>query len=948
MEKAKSAIATASRLYKPGIQRVNLGTGKSLKVGSPATNIPDIQCQDFMSPSDCNKIFNVCDPVVCPSSRCDLGGTYPVKDVIRSGVIGSLALCSQNFPEVKIPVCLTGVHAGLEGYLSVLNSYQDCLETSLETGQTVGICDEIYSVHMCEFFWRQSLPLAKIAIPKLLGKVLGQDVRGGGEYLGVQDAWDKMGDSFNFFTQYYAANSFQAFKARSTESIGSELCKNYVSAVLPQGGNLLDSLTTPDSPPQFHGKFDEIPFTTATNPPTSHYKVFYHVYAGKDLPVYYQVYLKGTGSSFYQDTSYRRIVANGFIAAGEYYTETKDFTAPSGYQEMCIVVNGQEECGFKQVTTAFAVNYLTEKYIATQASETDITSELQCVSGTPNINPLTNPSFLLNPNLEAGISEALDPAIYNRGITRICATDNPGKGTDPDSNTNNSRWVDVGYCGAKNMKCWLDTQSVRSTIRSTTIEDEILGEVSDNYLEVLMDEGGFMDKDKFKTLVDEIEDMANPNDRLVKVHDNYDRAFYNHEKGKLVLLKAEAYSELAVEAKEDEKSPAASSDSDDSAGSGGPYTTCASQKTCKTELGIKVLQRVNKEKRQYTKVDFDTVEKQTEISSFECLVLMVSRIESNIQHCKEGYPENKGDPLYCEGDMGKLNINAKDEDSRGIMQINLDVHQERLDNEDIDISYFEQNVDYGIRVLMEEYMESEPRTYECNGKKTYDGWLYALRGYNGWTTNCDVGNTKYVEMVLGEIKADVEKDFPEFCGRGVDIDAALAALSQSDEEEEEPGFETRSALEGRDFGNSRTLFEDIKVGSFVNVPGTDYFIELVEIQLDASRETATLGKGITSVFKIYEKGNEAPLTCVGRFGIDKVIGGPIDKARQVFRDTFSFWTKTPDVPVKPWGIDSELTVMGDDTGLSEYKTCPGIPGISVRGISYNSERNRVAFMTQLN
>jgi len=34
------------------------------------------RCSDFMSPMDCNIMFNVCDPVMCPASRCDLGGNY--------------------------------------------------------------------------------------------------------------------------------------------------------------------------------------------------------------------------------------------------------------------------------------------------------------------------------------------------------------------------------------------------------------------------------------------------------------------------------------------------------------------------------------------------------------------------------------------------------------------------------------------------------------------------------------------------------------------------------------------------------------------------------------------------------------------------------------------------------------------------------------------------------
>ncbi len=545
--RAVRAIEVASRAYKPGVRRVSI-EGKNIDVGLPAVNIPDIQCQDFMSPSDCNLMFNVCDPVVCPSSRCDLGGAYPVKDVVQSGLAGSVFLCLPNGiyfgGDVYVPVCLSGIHAGIDSYLSVFDSYQQCLQTSLETGQTVGICDEIYSIHMCEFFWRQSLPLVKYAIPKIIGTVLGQNVRGGGEYLGVQDAWQRASDSVDYFTQYYAANSFKAFKARTTEGVGTEICKKFVSLTTPQGGNLLDALVAPDSPSQFYGRFDEIPFTTATNPPISHYKVFYHIYAGKDLPAYYKVYLHGTGSSFFQDTAFRRIVAQGFIKAGDYETQTIDFTAPSGYQEMCISVNGQEECGFKQVTTEFGINYLTEKYVAGQASQTDITTEAACVSGTPNIYSL------LSPNLQAGAEEMINPAIYNRGITRICATGDPGKATDAAAGTESARWVKVGYCGNEKMGCWLDTDSVKDTVKNTNIEGKILDDVSGNYIDALKQELGYVED--FNDLVEEIKAETSTEGKIEKINENYDKVFYNSEKGYLTLLRADAYKELALVKKPDE------------------------------------------------------------------------------------------------------------------------------------------------------------------------------------------------------------------------------------------------------------------------------------------------------------------------------------------------------------------------------------------------------------
>jgi hypothetical protein len=558
---AVKAIEQASHAHTSGVSRVKISTtcggNINIKVGRPAVNIPDIQCQDFMSPSDCNLLFNVCDPVVCPNSRCDLGGTYPVKDVVQSGLAGSIALCLPNGiyfgGDVYVPVCLSGVHAGLEAYLSVLDSYQKCLQTSLETGQTVGICDEIYSIHLCEFFWRQGLPIVKIVIPKIIGMVLGQNVRGGGEYLGVQDAWQRASDSVNYFAQYYAANSFKAFKARTAEGVGKEVCKTFVSLTTPQTGNLFDALVAPDSPPQFYGRFDEIPFTTATSPPTSHYKVFYHIYAGKDLPAYFQVYLSGTGSSFFKDASFRRIVAQGFIKAGEYKTQTLDFTAPSGYQEMCIIVNGQEECGFKQVTTEFGLNYITEKYIQQQASQTDIKTEAACISGTISLYSLINLGLIGGAVTGVGgaADELVNPAIYNRGITRICATDNPGKGTDANWQTNKSRWRPVGYCGNEKIRCWLDTYNVEEIVKSTAIEEAILEDTAPDYLDFLNKEYGYVED--FDALVEEIEKENDMEKRIEKIDENYDKVFYPFEKGYLTLLRADAYKELALAAKSEKE-----------------------------------------------------------------------------------------------------------------------------------------------------------------------------------------------------------------------------------------------------------------------------------------------------------------------------------------------------------------------------------------------------------
>ncbi|MFH1711224.1 MAG: hypothetical protein ABH840_02850, partial [Nanoarchaeota archaeon] len=558
MQKAERAIedATNQRERNPsGLSSVTINN-RNIRVGEPAADIPDIQCEDFMSPTDCNRMFNVCDPFICPSSRCDLGGNYPVKDVVQSGIIGSLVLCAPNFPEVKIPVCVSGVHAGVEGWTSVFRSYEQCLQTSLDTGQTVGICDEINSVYMCEFVWRQGLPLVKYAAPKALSWILGQNVRGGGEYLTTQSAIDNVGKSFDYFTQYYADDSYRAFKARSAESVGSEFCRNYVSYAGPEGGNFLDAFTAPDSPPQFYGRFEEILEQTVTSPPSSHYKVFYHIYAGKDFPSYFQVYLRGTGSSYYQGTEFARPVASGFIPAGDFKTETIDFTAPSGYQELCIVVNGQEECGFKEVTTEFFINTITEEYVAREASRTDINSEAECVSGSPDafslLNPVSIGQISAGSDSQSAVvagSELANPAIYNRGIIRVCATSNPGQGTDSRLGTENSRWKEVGTCGSENLKCWLDESSVKDTIRNTATEESVLDEVKDNYLDALGQDGLLMDSTEFESLTKEIEELnkgaGNDIAIISKINEKINMVIYNNQRGYLHLLRGMSYGNIA-------------------------------------------------------------------------------------------------------------------------------------------------------------------------------------------------------------------------------------------------------------------------------------------------------------------------------------------------------------------------------------------------------------------
>jgi len=603
IDKGVQAITQASRLYRAGLSgKVNI-LGEVVEVGSPAADIPQFQCQDFMSPKECLLLFNLCDPVICPSSRCDLGGAYPVKDVVQSGVIGSLVLCLPNMQEgIIFPVCLTGVKAGLDGFLSILNSYKDCLQESLDTGKVVGICDEIYSIYVCDFFWRQALPFTDIVIPKVVEALLGQNVRGGGEYAGVESSWSLAEQSVSYFINYYGVNAKNAFLTRTTETIQSEVCKSYVSAVVPTGADFVNKITQPASPVQFTGRFDEIPLTTATVPPTSHYKVFYHIFAGKDSGAYYQVYLKGSPeTSYYQDASQNLIIASGYVAVGGYATDTPDLTAVSGYNQMCINVNGQEVCGFKEVSTDFAINYVKDNYLAEQATTTDITTESECISGSASIYNL------LTPNAQAGVEGAINPAIYDRGITRICATENPGLGTDvnvytatpvtggvitgkvgfideeipPTTDTTEEdtptttieedkkiienltsnpgvvegpRWVAVGYCDNEKIKCWLDTESVKDVIKGTTIEGDALDEVTQNYMEVLLNEGNYLSEKDFSSAIQEIEIEKDNSKKLNLISNIFGNVFWSTEKVQLIFLRGNAYAELlAVVLKEQPK-----------------------------------------------------------------------------------------------------------------------------------------------------------------------------------------------------------------------------------------------------------------------------------------------------------------------------------------------------------------------------------------------------------
>jgi len=546
VSKAQLALLEASRQKKisSSVGAVTF-ENQNLRVGDGTVPIPRTNCQDFMSPEDCQLMFNVCDPVICPASRCNLGGQYQVADVIQSGIVGSTLLCLPNVREgIAIPICLTGIQAGIDGFVSILKNHRDCLTESLKSGQHVGICDEIYSIYLCEFFWKQVAPFADLIVPTILQSVLGQGTRGGGEYLTVAGAWDNAKASVDYFTQSYAVNSFKAFNVRSVAEAGTSFCKSFISAKSPSS---FKTLTQPDSPPQFHAWFSSNKYTDATVPPTSQYKVFYHIYSGKDSGVWYSVYLKSPETSqFYSISPYVQ-VQSGFITKGNYASETRDFTAPEGYKELCVRINNEEECGFGQVSTSFAVNFVRDQFVADELTNGQISSEKECIFGSSSVGSL------LNPNLQSGVEGVISSDASSKGVVRVCSTRNPGASTNP------SRFVDVGNCGDTGVRCWLDKDSVD---RSITAGNELTRNATLSELEKInkenlgkqgyvINEGDFIAQ--IKVFEERYEVIKNKYDNVVKVNvvemkrdvepllfsinAFEDKVVYNHHKARVFLLK---------------------------------------------------------------------------------------------------------------------------------------------------------------------------------------------------------------------------------------------------------------------------------------------------------------------------------------------------------------------------------------------------------------------------
>ncbi|MBU2638276.1 MAG: metallophosphoesterase [Nanoarchaeota archaeon] len=449
----RSLVETATRVGARREGEVISAAGRQFAVSTSRSSADNSRsqpnCYDTMDPDDCRLLFGVCDPVMCPPSRFNLGGTWQVNDVVQTGLIGSVVLGLPNFdiPYEPVPICLTGVLAGLQNIKSVLRGYVECLKTAEINGHSVGICDKIRSVFICELLWKEAIAILNIkgGLFKWISQTFMGQEQGGGEYLTFESSLQNVEDSFSFFTTQYATTAFASYQSRSMEELGTSICKQAIFGKLPALGEFFDQLAQPESPPQYTALVTEFEYSETMQ--QSRYETFYHIYAGEDNDATYSVFLKNsiTGDTFYvTERCYGR---QGSITSGGIASFNIDCPETKGYDQVCITLNGNTQCGFGKVSTSFALNYLTDMIVADEAMR-QIDSEEECYPSSPVTSPSLG-SLPLPGNIE----------VLSSGIQRVCSMQNPGSGTNP------LDWKEVGTCGKDSTgrllgSCWLDMRTV--------------------------------------------------------------------------------------------------------------------------------------------------------------------------------------------------------------------------------------------------------------------------------------------------------------------------------------------------------------------------------------------------------------------------------------------------------------------------------------------------------
>lgn len=544
--KAKKCMAAAMTAFKAG-QKTITACGQKYSLGKAPVAVPNVQCENFMSPTDCNIIYNLCDPVMCPSSRCNFAGRIQVDNVKQSGILGSIMLCLPNFENGKgvlVPVCLDGVHEGIANLITVLNATRDCLNENLKTGKTVGICDQMTSIYMCELFWKQLAPFVQTGLPSITTSLTGN---GGGEYAIFGESWKHGVESARYFTEQYGIQTFNAFKARSTNEVASEVCKKFVGMAYPNQAKFWDELSKPESYQQATACFQEIPLGGPST--DSHYKVYFHIKASDDAGTYYQIWLRRPAQPGYNPPAPEYLVKDGFgyIQAGGYADATPDFTAPSGYKEIVVRINEQEITGFGDcASTDFAITQLENYYVESQVKENIQTSD-ECSEGKASVFP--TPALLVG-NIQSAVENAVSPELYKRGVVRVCSSQNPGGGV-------NENWKSVGYCDSKQIFCWLSLSSLNESVSDLGIRDGLYKYAESADIAHAINDLGMDTRDASKAKLDAAEALVIELNRTIAIAINdWTNKFKNAANdAALKTLKKEYQAEIGYNSQKDATLP---------------------------------------------------------------------------------------------------------------------------------------------------------------------------------------------------------------------------------------------------------------------------------------------------------------------------------------------------------------------------------------------------------
>lgn len=409
-----------------------------------------VSCVDFYSPTQCKLLFNACDPVLCPSSRFDMNGAYRVENVVETGIIGSTILGLHNFGipgtdfnykggQVVMPICITGIYAGLQNIQTVLMEYSDCLKRSLVDDESVGICDMLRSYYICDVLWKEAITIFNIK-SGVVGSILKSwNDDEGSEYTDFDASMDQSINGLKYFTQDYAKNTFAQFSGGSLPEIGGEVCKAAVFGKVPGVGSFTDRLMQPESPPQFTATMDTVPYSDIPFPPQSTYKVYYRMYAGANEPLSFSVYMKYQGIAGQSGLPIAWLVRNKRLDLNAFDSENVDFVGPEGYNQVCVAYSSptygvREECGFGKTSSGFAMNYVAQQMAKKEAGQGEIQTAEQCnPSGASLSGPYTSVPGKVGAVAVGGFSSGL----LDTGITRVCSTVVPGDEKD---------WKAVGQC----------------------------------------------------------------------------------------------------------------------------------------------------------------------------------------------------------------------------------------------------------------------------------------------------------------------------------------------------------------------------------------------------------------------------------------------------------------------------------------------------------------------